>query len=73
MSTDAHTPWYRLPFAALWRVATGIERRIGIVRCLLLGAALTVVGLVCCLTFVGVLVGLPMILLGSAMVLRGLI
>lgn len=74
MGTHAHTtPWYGIPFVALWRLASAIERRMGIVRCLLIGAALAVVGLACCFTFIGLPWGLPLLILGGAMVLRGLI
>jgi multisubunit Na+/H+ antiporter MnhG subunit len=73
MTIRAHTPWYRLPFVGLWRFATAIEKRIGMLRCLLGGSALALIGILCCLSFVGVLIGLPLLVLGITLALRGLI
>ena len=65
--------WYWLPFTALWRLATALETRLGIVRSLLIGAGLMTLGMVFCLTFVGILIGFPTMLFGFALVLRALI
>lgn len=74
MEPQAHTtPWYGMPFVALWRLASAAERRLGIVRSLLIGAALATLGLLFCLTFVGVLVGLPLFIFGVTLFLRALI
>lgn len=64
--------WYWWPVRALWHLVSRIEERLGIVRSLLIGAGLMVLGLVFCLTFVGILIGLPTGLLGLFLVLRAL-
>ncbi len=70
---DSTIPWYGLPFVGLWRLASAVERRIGIVRSLLSGLALMLLGVVFCMTFVGILIGIPTGLFGLALVLRALI
>ncbi len=71
-SESRHGRWYFWPVRALWHVVSAIESRLGIVRSLLIGAGLMVLGLVFCLTFVGILIGMPTGLLGLFLVLRAL-
>ena len=66
------TRWYWWPVRGLWHLVSCIEERLGIVRSLLIGAGLMVLGLVFCLTFVGILIGFPTGLLGLFLVLRAL-
>ena len=72
MSTGKHRAWYQLPFVVLWYLATTIERRLGIALTLAGGLALMLLGLLFCLTFVGILVGIPTIVLGLFLVLRAM-
>ena len=66
------TPWYLLPVSVLWRIVSALERRLGIVRSLLIGLGLMLLGIVFCLTFVGILIGLPIFFLGFFLMLRAL-
>jgi hypothetical protein len=72
MSSGKHRAWYQLPFVALWYLATAVERRLGIVVTLAGGLTLMLLGLLFCLTFVGILIGIPTIVLGLFLVLRAM-
>ena len=69
---EVRRPWYLLPFTALWHIVTALEKRLGIVRSLLIGLGLMVLGVVFCLTFVGILIGVPTFFLGFFLLLRAL-
>ncbi len=71
-SEPRHVPWYLWPFVALWRLISGIVALTGRLVAVILGFVLLVVGLVVSLTVVGAIVGIPMMLLGLLLVLRGL-
>lgn len=64
--------WYTWPAIGLWRAASAVEHRLGIARTLLFGLALLTLGLLCCLTFVGILAGIPAMILGAFLILRAL-
>ncbi len=66
------TPWYWLPVAGLWRMVSWLSERLGIVRSLLIGLGLMLLGLVFCLTFVGILIGVPTFVFGVFLVARAL-
>ena len=56
----------------VWRGASAIERRLGIARTLLLGAALVLAGSLLSLSMVGALAGIPALIAGALLVLRAL-
>jgi len=70
---ETRTAWYWLPAVGLWKLVSRIEGRLGIVRSLLLGLGLVALGLLFCITFVGILIGLPTMALGAALFLRAVI
>ncbi len=59
-------------FVALVRLATFIFELTGRFIAILLGVVLMILGVIICLTVVGAVVGIPMILLGLLLVARGL-
>ena len=65
-------PWYWLPVMGLWRIVSWLAERLGIVRSLLIGLGLMLLGLVFCLTFVGILIGVPTLVFGVFLVARAL-
>ncbi len=71
MSAKA-TPLILWPFVALWRLVTFILELTGRFLAIVLGIVLVIVGIVASLTVVGAIIGIPMILLGFLLVLRGL-
>ncbi len=73
MKSEApRTPWFLWPFVALWRLCAGIVELTGRLVAVLLGVALMIVGVVLSLTVVGAIVGVPLLLFGALVVLRGL-
>lgn len=66
------TPWILWPFIALWRLVSGIFELVGRVVAIALGIILLVVGVILCLTVIGLVVGIPMAIFGLLLILRGL-
>jgi hypothetical protein len=65
-------PWYLWPFWALWQLVTTIIELVGRFVAILLGFVLFVVGGLVSLTIVGAIIGIPLMLFGGLLVLRGL-
>jgi len=61
-----------LPFRILWRLATWMERVIGIVLLLLLGVSLMVVGVILCGSILGMPLGIPAFIVGLLLTIRGI-
>ena len=59
-------------FMALVRLVTFIFETTGRFIAILLGVVLMILGVIVCLTVVGAVIGIPMILLGLLLVARGL-
>lgn len=73
MSTESKkTPWYFWPFVALWRLVTGILVLTGRLVAVILGLVFVLIGALLSATVVGAIVGVPLILFGGLLVLRGL-
>jgi len=66
------TPWYLWPFVALWRLVSGILVATGRLVAVILGLVFVLVGAVLSATVVGAIVGVPLILFGGLLVVRGL-
>ena len=64
--------WYLWPFVALWRFLAFILELTGRVLGVVLGLVLIIAGIVASLTVVGAIVGVPLIILGSLLIVRGL-
>lgn len=60
------------PFKWTWRFATRVEKRVGIFITLLSGVVLFLIGSWLISTVLGFLIGLPMVIVGAALVLRAL-
>ncbi len=73
MSTETKkTPWSLWPFVALWRLVTGILVLTGRLVAVILGLVFVLVGALLSATVVGAIVGVPLILFGGLLVVRGL-
>jgi hypothetical protein len=66
------TPWFLLPFVALWKFVALLVNLTGRLVAVILGATLMLAGGFLCLTVIGTVVGLPLAALGLIIVLRGL-
>jgi len=67
-----HTHWALWPVTYLWRLLATIVEMTGRFVAILLGIILMVVGLVCNLTIVGAIVGIPFFLVGLLLLIRGI-
>ena len=65
-------PWYLWPFWAIWQLIAWIVLLTGRVVAVILGLVLMVVGAVVSLTVVGLIVGVPLFLIGLLLVFRGI-
>jgi hypothetical protein len=73
MSTETKkTPWYFWPFVALWRLVTGILILTGRLVAVILGLVFVLIGALLSATVVGAIVGVPLLLFGGLLVVRGL-
>jgi len=73
MSTETKkAPWYLWPFVALWRLVTGILVLTGRLVAVILGLVFVLIGALLSATVVGAIVGVPLILFGGLLVVRGL-
>ncbi len=74
MTTHAKNsvPWYLWPFWALWQLVATIIELVGRFVAILLGFVLVVVGGLVSLTIIGAIIGIPLMLFGGLLVLRGL-
>ena len=59
------------PFVALWRLVTLVLELTGRLVAIVLGVALMIVGTAVSLTVVGAMAGIPMILFGLMLAVRG--
>lgn len=64
--------WFLLPVWLIWKFITAIVEFTGRVVAIVLGFGLMAVGLLLSATIVGLIIGLPMILIGVLLVLRGI-
>lgn len=69
---EKRVPWFLWPFWVIWRFLAWIVGITGRLLAVILGFVLMLAGLIVSVTVVGLIVGVPMILLGVLLVIRGL-
>ena len=67
----AHVPWILWPFVALWRLLAGILLVAGRLVALILGVVFMIVGGILTVTVVGAVIGIPLLIFGLLLILRG--
>lgn len=72
LNTTEQVPWYLWPFWVIWRFLTWIVRLTGRLIAILIGFALVLLGAVLCITVILLPVGVPLIIFGFLLVMRGL-
>ncbi len=65
-------PWLLMPFVWLWELVTFILGLTGRLLAVLVGLVLLIVGILLTMTIIGAIVGIPLFLLGLALIARGL-
>ena len=71
-ATTKSTPLLFLPFVWISQLASFVLGLTGRLLAVVLGFVLLVVGLLLTLTVIGTLIGIPMLIVGFALILRGL-
>ena len=66
------TPWLLWHFVALWKFIAAIVGLTGRLLAVVLGLVLMILGVVLCVTIIGAIAGIPMIIVGFLLVLRGI-
>ena len=66
------TPWFLWPFAAIWNLVAWIVNLTGRLVAVILGLVFLIVGAILTITVIGAILGIPMILFGLLLVVRGL-
>jgi hypothetical protein len=75
MTTTAnkhHVPLLLWPFYAVWLLVTGILKLTGRLVAVILGFVLMLAGFLISLTVIGLIIGVPLFILGLLLVFRGL-
>lgn len=67
-----HLSWVWWPFLAIWRLLSTIVEMTGRFLAMVLGGILLIVGFIVSLTIVGAIVGIPLMVIGGLLVLRGI-
>jgi len=66
-----HVPWLLWPFWAIWKLVVGIVAATGRLVAVILGLVFLIVGAVLTATLVGAIVGIPLIVFGLLLLVRG--
>ena len=72
LTASEQVPWYLWPFWAIWRLLTWIVRLTGRLIAVLIGFAMVLIGAVLCITVILLPLGVPLIIFGFLLVMRGL-
>jgi hypothetical protein len=67
-----NTPWILWPFVALWQLVSFILRFTGRIIGIVIGVVLIMIGGAISLTVIGAVVGIPLMVLGFLLIVRGL-
>ena len=65
-------PWILWPFVALWRLVAAIVGLTGRLVAVVLGLALMIVGAILSVTIIGAIAGVPLLIVGFLLVLKGI-
>ena len=70
--TADRVPWYLWPFYAIWRLLTWIVKLTGRLIAVILGFTLIIIGAILSITVILLPLGIPMIMFGFLLAMRGL-
>jgi hypothetical protein len=66
-----HVPWLLWPFYALWMLIAGIIRFTGRLVAVILGVVFLIVGGILTVTVIGSILGIPLMIFGFLVIIRG--
>jgi len=67
-----NTPWFLWPFKALWDLLAFIVKATGRLIAAVIGLVIMIAGLVLTITVVGAVAGIPMMIFGFLLMVRGI-
>jgi hypothetical protein len=67
-----HVPWYLWPYWAIWKLVVGIVAGTGRLVAAIPGLVFRIVGVGLTFTVIGAIVGIPLIIFGLLLMVRGL-
>jgi hypothetical protein len=70
-NTKKRTHWLVWPFVAIWKLISGIVLLTGRLLAVVLGLVLMIAGLIITLIVVGAIVGIPIMVVGFMLTVRG--
>ncbi|MBN2388664.1 MAG: hypothetical protein JXB85_16725 [Anaerolineales bacterium] len=70
--TEKRVPWYLWPFVALWKLVVGVVALTGRLVAVVLGLVFLIVGVLLSVTIIGAIIGVPFIVFGFMLIVRGL-
>lgn len=66
-----HVPWLLWPFYALWMLIAGLIRLTGRLVAVVLGLVFLIVGGILTVTVIGSILGIPLMIFGFLVIVRG--
>ena len=73
MTTQAKpAPWYLWPLIGIWKLVTTILELTGRFVAIVWGLVLVLAGVLVSLTLVGAIIGIPLMIVGGMLVIRGI-
>jgi hypothetical protein len=71
-ATSRPAPWYLWPFVALWGLVAGIIKVTGRLVAMIMGLVVMIAGVALTATVVGAIIGIPLVVFGFTLAVRGL-
>ncbi|MBI5879044.1 MAG: hypothetical protein HZB53_15460 [Chloroflexi bacterium] len=68
----SHVPWLLWPFRAVWQLVTFVLGLTGRLIAVVLGIVFMIVGVLLTVTVIGAIIGIPLLIFGFFLMLRGL-
>lgn len=72
LRSSSRVAWYFWPFVALWRFLAWIIGLTGRLIAIVLGIVVMILGMLATLTVVGAAIGIPLMIFGFLLVIRGI-
>lgn len=69
--SEKKTPWILWPFVAIWRLLATIIKLTGRLIAVILGLVFMIVGVILSTTVIGSIIGIPLVIFGALLIVRG--
>lgn len=68
---EKKTPWILWPFVAIWKLLATIIKLTGRLVAVILGLVFMIVGVILSTTMIGAVIGVPLVIFGALLIVRG--